>query len=109
MSGRPVAYLQTFRVSADSEYRQCHSPRGETWGLDLLLGVAAGTGQDHGPQIIRASMKLWQRQCSHLGRLLIDPDVRNARSVRAHQKTGFSGVGGSASACAALRILACNL
>ena len=108
LNDRPAGYLQTFRVSTDSEYRQWRSPRGETWGLDLLLGAAADTGQGHGPQVIRAFTVFWQGQRPHLSRLLIDPDVRNIRAVRAYQKAGFSGVGGLASAGAVLRILACN-
>ena len=57
LNDRPAGYLQTFRVSADSEYGQWRSPRGETNGLDLLLGAAADTGQGHGPQVIWVFMK----------------------------------------------------
>ena len=109
LAGRPAGYLQTYRVELSSEYAQWRSPHGETWGLDLLLGAATDTGQGHGPQIIRAFMKLWQGLHPDLSRLLIDPDIRNIRAIRAYQKAGFSSVGELARPAAALRILACNL
>ncbi len=109
LAGRPVGHLQTYRVGPLSEYAQWRSPHGETWGLDLLLGAAADTGQGHGPQIILAFMKFWKNQQPHLSRLLIDPDIRNTRAINAYAKAGFSGVGELVGPDTALRILACNL
>ena len=109
LAGRPAGYLQTYRVGTSSEYGQWRSPHGETWGLDLLLGAAADTGQGHGPQIILAFTTFWQVQRPHLSRLLIDPDVRNTRAIRAYQKAGFSGVGELSGPAVTLKILAADL
>ena len=109
LAGLTAGYLQTYRVGSSSEYGQWRSPRGETWGLDLLLGAVADTGQGHGPQVIRAFIAFWQGQRPHLSRLLIDPDVRNIRAVRAYQKAGFSSVGEVSGPTATLKILAADL
>ncbi len=109
LAGLAAGYLQTYRVSAGSEHGQWRSPRGETWGLDLLLGAAADTGRGYGPQVIRDFTVFWRRRRPHLSRLLIDPDVRNVRAVRAYQKAGFSGVGEMPGPAATLKILAADL
>ncbi|WP_407569480.1 GNAT family N-acetyltransferase [Deinococcus altitudinis] len=90
---RPLGYLQAYRVDPDSEYGPWRSVQGETWGIDLLLGEAADTGQGYGPQVIAAFLDFWKSARPELRRVLIDPDVRNVRAIRAYEKAGFSAVG----------------
>ena len=89
---RPLGYLQAYRVDPESEYGPWRSPQGETWGIDLLLGEAADTGQGYGPQVIAAFLAFWKGARPELRRVLIDPDARNIRAIRAYRKVGFSGV-----------------
>jgi aminoglycoside 6'-N-acetyltransferase len=107
--GRPRGYLQAYRVDPDSDYGPWRSSHGETWGIDLLLGEAADTGQGYGPQVIAAFLAFWKGRRPELRRVLIDPDVRNIRAIRAYQKAGFSGVGEVLRPPATLRLLAADL
>lgn len=93
LGGRPIGFLQTHPVGPEAEYARWRSTHGETWGMDLLLGDPADTGRGLGPQVIRAVLRLWLRQRPALRRMLIDPDVRNARALKACQKAGFSALG----------------
>lgn len=63
--------------------------RGETWGIDLLIGEAALIGRGYGPQVIEAFMALTRRE-HRVERFLIDPDSNNSRAIRAYQKAGSS-------------------
>ncbi len=75
----------------------------------MLLGEAADTGQGYGPQVIAAFLSFWKRARPELRRVLIDPDARNIRAVRAYQKAGFAGVGEVRRSSATLQLLAADL
>ncbi len=109
LAHRSLGYLQAYRVDPESEYGPWRSPQGETWGIDLLLGAAADTGQGYGPQVIAAFLSFWKSARPELRRVLIDPDARNIRAVRAYQKAGFAGVGEVRRSSATLQLLAADL
>jgi aminoglycoside 6'-N-acetyltransferase len=86
LAGRPAGFIQRERVTAEHEWARW--ARGETWGLDLLIGEAELIGRGHGPAVIAAFLA---RTCAEHGvqRFLIDPDCHNLRAIRAYRKVGF--------------------
>ncbi|WP_424950877.1 GNAT family N-acetyltransferase [Deinococcus sp.] len=109
LAGRPAGYLQTYLVGPESDCAEWRAATGETWGLDLLLGAVADTGRGYGPQATLAFVKFWKARRPGLSRLLIDPDVRNLRAVRAYREAGFTAVRGSPGPEAVYRMLALDL
>ncbi|WP_407540780.1 GNAT family N-acetyltransferase [Deinococcus radiomollis] len=109
LAGHPLGYLQAYRVDPESEYGPWRSPEGETWGIDLLLGAAADTGQGYGPRVIAAFLVFWKSARPELRRVLIDPDSRNIRAIGAYRKAGFSRVGVVSRPPATLQLLAADL
>jgi aminoglycoside 6'-N-acetyltransferase len=80
LDGRPFAYLQCSRESAD------------TCGIDQFIGEAELLGCGHGSALIR-------QFCDGLlagpsvAAVTTDPDPANARAVRAYHKAGFRPIG----------------
>lgn len=90
VEGTAVGFLQIYPVGPEAEFAAFAAATGETWGVDLLIGDVACTGQGLGPAAIRAFLMRWQAERQGtLRRLLIDPEVRNVRAVRAYEKVGF--------------------
>jgi aminoglycoside 6'-N-acetyltransferase len=103
LAGRPAGYLQTYPVGPGDEFAAYRHPDGRTWGLDLLIGEAALTGQGYGPAVLGAFMAYWSGH-RPVRRYLLDPDSRNARAVRAFERAGFALLGQHAE----FFILACD-
>ena len=83
---RPFAYLQCYVQTRWPENGLGEHPEG-TRGIDLFIGEADMVGRGHGSALIRAFVD------GLLGagtpRVLTDPDLENARAIRAYQKAGF--------------------
>lgn len=94
--GRPFAYLQTYPVEPGTQYAPWRAASGETWGLDLLIGVPDLTGRGLAAGVIRAFVSHWRGERPGLRRLLVDPDPLNERAVRAYRKAGFVLLAGTA-------------
>lgn len=90
LEDRPAGFIQRERVGFEHEFAAW--ARGETWGIDLLIGEATLLGRGYGPQVIQAFMTL-TRQEHRTERFLIDPESNNLRAIRAYQKAGFSVLG----------------
>jgi aminoglycoside 6'-N-acetyltransferase len=83
----PVAYIQCWVAGFyDGEPWQKEMPV-DTLGIDVLVGDAVATGKGLGPRVIRAfAAKLFKHGTP---RLIIDPDTKNHRAIRAYEKSGF--------------------
>ena len=80
LQGRPFAYLQCTRESADVR------------SIDQFIGEAELLGQGHGSAFIRQFCDgLFQAQ--RASTVTTDPDPGNARAVRAYEKAGFRRIG----------------
>ncbi|PNY81918.1 GNAT family N-acetyltransferase [Deinococcus koreensis] len=90
---RPAGFIQTEKVTSEHEFWPWATPVGETWATDLLIGEMELTGQGLGPQVIRAFIAGLQLQRPDLRGVVIDPDARNIRAIRAYAKAGFVAVG----------------
>ena len=84
-SERPFAYLQCYNLSAWNTGFGTQ-PTG-TRGLDQFIGEADMLGRGHGATFIRVFAE--RLLASGTPRVVIDPDLTNARAIRSYEKAGF--------------------
>lgn len=60
-----------------------------TFGLDLMIGAVEFLGKGHGARIVRDFVAFVQAREPSLRGVIIDPDPRNLRAIRAFEKAGF--------------------
>ena len=90
LDGRPIAYLQSYDPHLEDDHPYQDQPFG-TLGIDLTIGPAELLGAGHGSAIVRQfSDELFAEGAP---RVIIDPDPRNARAIRAYEKAGFRPIG----------------
>ncbi|MFB6594686.1 GNAT family N-acetyltransferase [Streptomyces diastaticus] len=88
LDGRPMSYWELYRADLDPLAR--HYPaRPHDTGVHLLLGGAADRGRGVGTALLRAVVCLVLAHRPRCGRVLAEPDVRNAPSVAAFRRAGF--------------------
>ena len=86
LSGRPIAYLQSYDPHLEDDHPYADQPFG-TLGLDLSIGPSELVGVGHGPAILdQLAEELFAEGAP---RLVIDPHPDNARAIRAYGKAGF--------------------
>lgn len=77
--GRPIGYIQYYRVDADEV------------GVDMFLGEPELVGRGAGTATLRAFLGL-VAQREHPRTVIVDPDPRNGRAIRCYTKVGFQPV-----------------
>jgi aminoglycoside 6'-N-acetyltransferase len=92
VDGQAAGFIQREQVTAGHPFFAWAAPHGETWGLDLLIGEEALTGQGLGPRVITAFLQELRTQRPATARLLIDPALDNRRALRAYVRAGFSAL-----------------
>ena len=90
LDGRPIGYLQSYDPNLEDNHPYADQPFG-TLGIDLSIGQADLVGIGHGSGIIRQFLQLLFEEGAP--RVIIDPDPRNARAIRAYEKAGFRALG----------------
>jgi aminoglycoside 6'-N-acetyltransferase len=90
LDGRPIAYVQSYDPHLEDGHPYQDQPFG-TLGIDVTIGPPELIGVGHGSAIVRQfSDDLF---AEGVPRVIIDPDPRNARAVRAYEKAGFRPIG----------------
>jgi RimJ/RimL family protein N-acetyltransferase len=92
LDDRPVGFLETYLVSDYPEYAALVQVGERVAGVDLFIADAALTGKGVGSEALRAFTEdvVFARETTVA--CVADPDVRNAASIRAFEKAGFSFV-----------------
>lgn len=90
LDGRPIAYLQSYDPHLEDDHPYQDQPFGAL-GIDVTIGPPELVGVGHGSAIVRQfSDELF---AEGVPRVIIDPDPRNIRAVRAYEKAGFRPIG----------------
>ncbi len=90
LDGRPIAYLQAYDPHLEDDHPYADQPFG-TLGLDISIGPAELLGVGHGSAILaQFAQDLFDEGAP---RVVIDPDPKNHRAIRAYEKAGFRVLG----------------
>lgn len=86
--GRPVGYIQTYRISDDEEYRTLVGIE-DSAGVDLFIGEEDMLHRGFGPRILRRFLGEVVFTDGSIEVCIIDPEPGNAAAIRAYEKVGF--------------------
>jgi aminoglycoside 6'-N-acetyltransferase len=85
----PMAFVQMYRIDDEPAYKEAVGLE-QAAGMDLFLVEADRRGLGLGPRVIRATVeKIWATY-PDVQRVGASPSVRNERSIRAFEKSGFA-------------------
>lgn len=84
---RDIAMLQTYDAFGADEGWWPDEPEG-TFGLDCFIGEPDLLEKGLGSALVREMAETLLKR-SDVTRLIIDPDPKNARAIRAYEKAGF--------------------
>jgi aminoglycoside 6'-N-acetyltransferase len=89
LDGVPVGYIQGYRWGDFPEITEPLALSGDAVGADLYIADAELLGRGLGPRIVATFyLRLMDETGLNLG--FIDPEVDNARAIRAYEKAGFT-------------------
>ncbi|HWW09873.1 MAG TPA: GNAT family N-acetyltransferase [Candidatus Acidoferrales bacterium] len=89
LDGVPVGYIQGYRWGDFPEITEPLALSGDAVGADLYLADPELVGRGLGPRVVaRFYLRLMEEMGLDLG--FIDPEVDNARAIRAYEKAGFT-------------------
>lgn len=88
IDGEPVAYIQSWWPSRHPDLPWQHGMTPTTRGIDITIGEPRNLGKGLGSLIVRRfATRLFEQGAT---RLIIDPDITNARAIAAYMKAGFT-------------------
>jgi RimJ/RimL family protein N-acetyltransferase len=87
--GRPVGYVQWYRVSEDEEYGELVGIE-DAAGIDLFIGERDLLYRELGPLVIRRFIEDIVFGEESVETCIIDPEPENRAAIRAYEKVGFS-------------------
>ncbi len=93
--GRPIGYLQFYRLddlpTDERDAYRLDGDSGGAWAIDLFIGEPDLWGEGIGTRALRATVGyLFEGRSAR--RVVIDPQVTNARAIRCYEKVGFQKV-----------------
>jgi len=84
----PIGYIQYYDAKrVGGGWWEQESPG--TFGIDLMIGMVEFHGRGLGAQIIKEFVSFVRSKEPFLKTIIIDPDPKNFRAVRAFEKAGF--------------------
>ncbi|TWG88972.1 aminoglycoside 6'-N-acetyltransferase [Mesorhizobium sp. J18] len=88
VDSRPIGYIQSWWPTEYEEEAWTRDLSPDTPGIDIFIGESEMIGNGLAAPIVRAfGRRLFENGAP---RIVIDPDARNGRAVRAYAKAGFT-------------------
>jgi RimJ/RimL family protein N-acetyltransferase len=87
--GRPIGFIQCYRIDDYDEYGRALDLGFPAAGIDLFIGEPAEIGKGRGPELIRAFLRDVVFATYDVDDCVIGPSVENASAIRAYEKAGF--------------------
>jgi|HubBroStandDraft_5_1064220.scaffolds.fasta_scaffold267955_2 aminoglycoside 6'-N-acetyltransferase len=88
---RPIGMLQIYRMADNPDYADAVGYE-DAAGLDLFIGEVSTCDRGVGTGLIATAVQLIWMTYPEVTGALAGPSVRNARSIRAFEKAGFTAV-----------------
>lgn len=90
VAGRPLGYVQTYRVADFPDYAASLGEFGGAVAIDVLIGEVEYTGRGLGPRVIAAAVAELVFPTSDAEACVATPRADNTASLRAFAKAGFT-------------------
>jgi RimJ/RimL family protein N-acetyltransferase len=90
VAGRPLGYVQTYRVADFTDYAATVGEYSDAVAIDVLIGEVEYTGRGLGPRIIAAAVAELVFPQSSAECCIATPRADNTASLRAFAKAGFA-------------------
>jgi RimJ/RimL family protein N-acetyltransferase len=90
VAGRPLGYVQTYRVADFPDYAETVGEFGRAVAIDVLIGEVEYTGRGLGPRVIAAAVAELVFPSSDADVCVATPRADNTASLRAFAKAGFA-------------------
>ena len=87
--GRPMGFIQCYRIDDYDEYGRALALGFPAAGIDVFIGEPAEIGRGHGPALIRAFLRDVVFATYDVEDCVIGPSVKNLSAIRAYEKAGF--------------------
>ncbi|MDP9351632.1 MAG: acetyltransferase [Chloroflexota bacterium] len=87
--GKPVAYIQSYRIADHPDYGRHIDESADAAGVDVFIGEAEYIHQGLGPVFIRKFLREIVFADSRVGSCIIGPEPENRAAIRAYEKAGF--------------------
>ena len=87
--GRPIGFIQCYRIDSDPEYAAALALDAPAAGIDLFIGEPAEIGRGHGPRLIRQFLRDVVFARYDVAACVIGPSAKNESAIRAYEKAGF--------------------
>jgi len=91
--GRPVGYIQAYRIADEPEYAAALGVEEGAAGVDLFIGEEAYVHRGLGPRLLRAFLREVVFRMPGVTCCAIGPAASNAIAIRAYEKAGFRHIG----------------
>ena len=88
--GKPIGYLQYYRLSDDPQWSALVSGVPHDYGMDLFIGRDDLIGQSIGTRVVKTALADLVFSNADAKRCVIGPDPENRRAIRCYEKCGFN-------------------
>ncbi len=90
VAGRPLGYVQTYRIADFPDYAALVGEFDRAVAIDVLIGEVEYTGRGLGPRVIAAAVAELVFPSSEANACIATPRADNTASLRAFAKAGFA-------------------
>jgi RimJ/RimL family protein N-acetyltransferase len=87
--GRPLGFIQCYRIDDYDAYGQAVALDAPAAGIDLFIGEPSEIGKGHAPKLIRIFLSDVVFAQYDVDDVVIGPSAKNASAIRAYEKAGF--------------------
>lgn len=84
----PIGYIQSYDAIKVGGGWWENEPAG-TFGIDLMIGSVQNLGKGFGSEIIKQFIAELKLKEPHMTSIIIDPEPKNIRAIKAYEKVGF--------------------
>jgi RimJ/RimL family protein N-acetyltransferase len=89
LGGRPIGYIQTYRICDYPDYSQSIGMPVDCAGIDLFIGEPELVGHGIGTRVLGSFLRSIVFADPTIRSCAIGPEPKNRRAIRAYEKAGF--------------------